>query len=237
MLSYRALERITGILLIALIPAFILSTFAVSEVDTYEKSFRLAFTEIADDRTALMMGTGFLLVASLVWVALAALLYLVFRPHEPALALLGTFGFLAAGFAFMVGGFVGAGLIDLAGDYGKAGPTEAGAIVTSARPLAVILESALYIGAIIGLALSVLVFGPYRVEEGPAPRAGGTGNSRRLPDPLDLRLLVHGDGGCYGHVALAPPYRRLDGGAGDPGSARRATVACGPNSGNTGMMN
>ena len=159
MLSYRALERITGILLIALIPAFILSTFAVSEVDTYEKTFRVALKEIADDRATLMMGTGFLLVASLMCVALAALLYLVFRPHEPALALLGTFGFLATGFAFMVGGFVGAGLIDLAGDFAKAAPTGASAIVTSARPLAVILESAFYIGANLGLALSALVFG------------------------------------------------------------------------------
>ena len=71
MLSRIGISRLTGVLLIAFIPALILSTFVIDSVDTYERDFREAFAGIADDPAQLRIGVAFTMAASLLSLVLA----------------------------------------------------------------------------------------------------------------------------------------------------------------------
>ena len=76
MLSNIGINRITGVLLIAFIPAIILSTFTIDSVDTYDREFHEAFQEIADGPTHFRIGLASTMVVGL----LAA------YPHRPSSA-------------------------------------------------------------------------------------------------------------------------------------------------------
>ena len=97
MLSNISISRVTGVLLIAFIPAIILSIFVVNAVDTYDTEFREVFKGIADSPTQLRIGLAATMVASVLSVLPAGALYLSLSAHHRALAVFGTLGLLFTG--------------------------------------------------------------------------------------------------------------------------------------------
>ena len=160
MLSNIGINRIAGVLLIALIPAIILSIFVVNAVDTYDTEFRAVFEEIADGPTQLRIGVGATMVASFLSLALAGALYLTLSPHHKALALFGALGLLFTSVLWIVSGISGIALDRMAGGFNNVFSTAQKASVTSgAQPLGFMVESALFIGLIITLPLASIAFG------------------------------------------------------------------------------
>ena len=171
MLSRIGISRVTGLLLIALIPALILSTSVIDSLDTYERDFREAFEGIADDPVQIRIGVAFTIAASLLSVALAGALYLRLSPHHKALALFGALGFLVTGVLLMLAGIWGIALDRMAGEFDKAHDlSRATSLTDSAQPLAFMIESAIFPALLVTLPLSLIVFGSLIARAGGAPR-------------------------------------------------------------------
>lgn len=170
MLSKIGIGRVTGVLLIAFIPAFLLSTLVINSVDTYEREFREVFEDIAHDPTQLRVGVAFTMAASLLSVVVGGALFLTLSPHHRALALFGALGFHGPSVLLMVAGVSGMAMDQMAGEFNKALSVSAATGVTdSARPLAFMIESALFPALIVTLPLGLIAFGALIVRTGAAP--------------------------------------------------------------------
>ena len=177
MLSNIGINRITGVLLIAFIPAIILSTFTIDSVDTYDREFHEAFQEIADGPTHFRIGLASTMVVGLLSLVLAGALYLTLSPHHKALALFGALGFLGTGGLWAVAGVSGIALDQMAEEFDKAivvaQATQATRTADGARPLAFIIEAAFFPALVIMLPVTLIAFGTLFVRTGAVPRWQG----------------------------------------------------------------
>ena len=159
-----------GLHLITFIPAIILFSAALDSVDTYEKEFTDVFQEIADSPTQFRIGLASTMVASFLSVLLGGALYLTLSPHHRALALFGALGFLFTGALWAVSGISGIALDRMAGEFNDVfNAAQKASITSSAQPLGFMFESALFIGMLIPLPLSVVAFGALFVRAGVVP--------------------------------------------------------------------
>ena len=106
-------------------------------------------------------------LSSVILVAAATALYVTFRPHERALAMFGSFVFLAAGVGFMGSAVTGMALFELGDEFGSASGAQADRLVTTARAVALVDFSS---GAFLFLALGLLAFGALIAWSGALPR-------------------------------------------------------------------
>ena len=118
MLSKRGIERVAGILFPVIAVLVLLSIFIPVEIETPVDEFQASLQDIADHQERNLVGLSFGLVANLLTIASAAMLYLTFRLHHRPLALLAAFWFLAAAAIFMVSDSAKLALDSLAQQFG-----------------------------------------------------------------------------------------------------------------------
>lgn len=173
MLSKGAIERITGVLFLLLLVSIILSfTVGIDEIDTERDKFREQLLEIVDDKDRYTAGLGFDVFANFLTVPIAALLYLLFRPHHRSLALVGTLAFVAAAATFMVNDMAAFALKSQAEDFVAASGTQADSIESSARAMALAGEAASALGETF-IVMALLAFGSLFILSGAVPRLLG----------------------------------------------------------------
>ena len=98
MFSQRGMERLAAALLLLTVVGVVVSVFTYPEpLDTSTREIRGTLLEIEEDSRLFLTSTAFFVFVSLIAIPLAGALYLAFRPFDRSLALLGAFGFLAAG--------------------------------------------------------------------------------------------------------------------------------------------
>ena len=172
MVTQRNIERLTGLVFLALLASIIIG-FAISpEMDTNREEFTDTLVDIATHPRETAAFLGVVVVGHLLTVALAGFLYLVFRPHERNLALLGSFAFVAAGAVFMGADAVTFALRSLAEDFLVARGAEGSAIFSNARALALAGEFFIGVGFTF-IALAVLAYGALVIWSGAVPHALG----------------------------------------------------------------
>lgn len=125
MLTSTPSERITGIILIVLVPiiiaTFLLGTAVGLGVDIDADDFREEVQDLADNqgRVVAQAGLSFLLAA--IFIAAAAAMYVTFRSREPTLALFGSLGFFAAAAGFLAAAATSIALGDLGDEFWREG--------------------------------------------------------------------------------------------------------------------
>ena len=158
MLSKRGIERVAGILFPVIAVLVLLSIFIPVEIETPVDEFQASLQDIADHQERNLVGLSFGLVANLLTIASAAMLYLTFRLHHRPLALLAAFWFLAAAAIFMVSDSAKLALDSLAQQFAAASGPDSGTVETVARAMALLGEFTEHLGATF-IALGVLTFG------------------------------------------------------------------------------
>jgi hypothetical protein len=141
-LSQRAIERITGGLLIAYMGAVIVAVAARVASNADQEPFRTSLQLIAANRELYLTSLVSNLISNFLLVALAGGLYLTFRPRQRYLALLGASMFLAAGLIWMVSNISGLALAQLAQEFAKAPGSEGDMFAASARAVELTREFA-----------------------------------------------------------------------------------------------
>ena len=168
----KGIERWAAALLLLTVVGVVTSIFTYAEpIDTSREQIVRTLEEIAGDSNLFVTSTAFFILTSLIMVPLAAVLYLAFRSHGQALALLGAFGFIA-------GGVLNAGLAmarfalpPLAEDFevAVAGSTQAAIILGDVRVVGSMVEIMASMGGM-GIALGVFAFGILIARTGALPR-------------------------------------------------------------------
>ena len=172
MFSNRVLERVAGVLFLLVLISLIL-IFALSiDVDTRRGEFGDSLRDIADNEGRYLTSLAFDFVSNLLTVALAAVFYLVFRPHGRHLALLGAFAFVAAGVTFMVSNAASLALNSLAEDFVAASGSQAETLESTARAVALTGEFALFGGTTL-FSLALLALGSLIIWSRACPRELG----------------------------------------------------------------
>ena len=111
-----------------------------------------------EDRGQYLTSKTFVLVVSVLWIAVAGTLHAVFRSHDRTLALLGTSLFMVVGVSFLIHAAAGFALIDLAEEFAEPHDVEASAVFTSARAIAFVGITDIF-GLFIVLPFGLLSFG------------------------------------------------------------------------------
>ena len=225
MLTKNDIDRIAGVLLVLLVVAFVVSIVTQVDVRFDRPDVREDLQGLIDDEALYATKTAFRLAGSLLLVVTGGALYLVFRSHDPALALFVLLGLLAAGKAGALSSLNSFGLMFLARDFVDATGAEADALASVARALKLI-ESVAFLTTITMLGVGVLSIGVLilRKQDYVRPPVDGGLDRRqhercplpntghRFPDglaalphpgdrPADTRLARAG----LGVVALSPP--------------------------------
>jgi hypothetical protein len=141
-LSQRAIERITGGLLIAYMAAVIVSVAARVASNADQESFRASLQLIAANQGIYLTSLASNLASNFLLIASAGGLYLTFRTYQRYLALLGASMFLAAGLTWMVSNTSGLALAQLAQEFATASGPLADMFMTSARAVELMREFA-----------------------------------------------------------------------------------------------
>jgi hypothetical protein len=160
-LSQRAIERITGGLLIVYMAAVIVAVAARVASNADQEPFRASLQLIAANQGLYLTSLVSNLISNFLLVASAGGLYLIFRPRQRYLALLGAFMFLAAGLIWMVSNISGLALTQLAQEFAAASGSQADMFMTSARAVELTREfagkTALTLAALVLLAFGGLM--------------------------------------------------------------------------------
>lgn len=169
MFSKTFIERGTGLamlLILGLMVAMMGSGFGIGADEEY---FRDDFPRLAQDPDG--FGAGLLIGSVLGVVAIGAAggLYLTFRPFDPVLATIGSFGLVAAGVLLIVDMGFGRAVHDLAKEWSSTNGTPGDPIWTSARTAALSLEF-LAFSSILLMIASLVAFGILAVLKAALPR-------------------------------------------------------------------
>ena len=151
-------DRFAGILMIMLAGAVIVSIVTHVDIETaggaFGGAFRESLQDLIADREQHLISVSFGLLANVLIVAVGALAYLILRPHDRVMALLGAFAFIAAGATLMVNDIIGIALATLAEDFEVANATQGNVILTIGPAIAAAGLAAFAIGVtFIGLGL------------------------------------------------------------------------------------
>ena len=167
--SKTLIERGTGLamlLIVALLVAMAGTGFGIGAGEEY---FRDDFPKLARDldgfEAGLMMGS----VLGLVAIAAAGGLYLTFRPFDPVLATIGSFGLVAAGVLLIVDMSFGWAVHDLAKEWSAANGTAGDPNWTSARTAALSFEFLGFFSILLMIA-SFVAFGVLTLVKAALPR-------------------------------------------------------------------
>ncbi len=172
MFSKRGIEILAGALLLATVVGVVVAIVTYPEpIDTSIDEVRETLVEIADDRDLFVVSISFATFANLIAILLAGALYATFRSHDRTLALLGSFGFLAAGVLELSATRGLAGLLALAQDYVSATGAETDAIVAAARAMGPV--ATLGFPGATGIAIGMLAYGALVVRTQAVPRLVG----------------------------------------------------------------
>lgn len=170
MFSKRGIDYLAGSLLIGIVVTVLVSLAVVPITDeTFREDAAEYLMKIADDRGLFATFIGLDLASNLLGIGAAAALYLVFRSHDRNLALLGSAGFLAASVIFLTGNMIMIALESLAKDYAAATGAGAAAVLLSARPIGLMLDSVFVMGGT-GLAIGFLSYGLIVFRTGAIPK-------------------------------------------------------------------
>ena len=203
MLSKRKIEYLAGALLIAMAAAVVVS-IAVNPISaqTFKEDPSGVLVDIAVDRNLFITSAIFDLLSNLLSIPLAAVLYLAFRSHDRNLALLGSFGFLAAAMLFLTADMILVSLAPLAQDFVVASGQQADSVLSSATAIGLMLDAAVAMGAV-GIALGVFSFGLLIITTGALPRwIGVFGIVGGIVSPFFWLLFVNDDLVIVGFVGL-----------------------------------
>ena len=203
MLSKRKIEYLAGALLIAMAAAVVVS-IAVNPISaqTFKEDPSGVLVDIAVDRNLFITSAIFDLLSNLLTIPLAAVLYLAFRSHDRNLALLGSFGFLAAAMLFLMSDMILVSLAPLAQDFVVASGQQADSVLSSATAIGLMLDAAVAMGAV-GIALGVFSFGLLIITTGALPRwIGVFGILGGIVSPFFWLLFVNDDLVIVGFVGL-----------------------------------
>ena len=200
--SKRGLDYLAGALLIALVVTILVGivTHVMSvSAETFREDARGVLADIVEDRDLFIVSTAFDLAGNLITIALAAVLYMVFRSRDQTLALLGSFGFLAAAVLFLVVDMVAISLISLAEDYAV---SQSDSILHAARAIGLMIDVAFMMGAV-GIALGALSYGLLVLRTNALPRWMGVfGIAGGIVAPFGWLLFVDTDLVAVGFVGL-----------------------------------
>jgi Domain of unknown function (DUF4386) len=141
-LSQRALERITGVLLVAYMAAVIVAVAARVASNADQEPFRASLQLIAANQSLYLTSLVSNLISNFILIALSGGLYLTFRPSQRYLTLLGTFMFLGAGLIWMVSNISGLSLAQLALEFTTASGSQADMFMSSAQAVELTREFA-----------------------------------------------------------------------------------------------
>ncbi|MEE9199252.1 MAG: DUF4386 family protein [Dehalococcoidia bacterium] len=194
MLSKRGVDYLAGGLLLALVLTVVvfIATNPIS-ADTFREDPAGVLRDIAENHSRFVLSTVFDIASNLIAIALAAALYLAFRAHDRNLALLGTFGFLAAGLLFLTADMVKISLESLSEGFPEARGAQAESLLNSARAVGYMVDGAVVM-AFTGLAIGVLSYGLLVITTSALPRwIGGLGILGGLVAPFGWLLFVESD--------------------------------------------
>ena len=202
MFSKRGLDYLAGVLLIATVATVLVTISTYPTPDTFREDARRFLVDIVEGRNLFIVAIAFDLASNLIIIPLAAVLYLVFRSHDRTLALLGSFGFLAAAVLFLVVDMVAIPLISLAEDYAGAIGVQADSILNAARAIGLMTDVAVAMGAV-GMALGGLSYGLLVLTTNALPRWMGVfGIAGGIVALLMWLLFVDTDLAPVGYVGL-----------------------------------
>ena len=174
-LSKKGIDRVSGFLLVGLAIATVLS-IAMGLPDIRAEEFSKTFQGIVDNQDRQYLALVVLHVSSVLILALAAALYLAFRPFDPALAPVGAVCLVALGFTYILANVAGGVLANIAEEYHPAPAAQIGIpgvnapVLVIARAVTMLQVFAWYVGAFTFLPLSLLAFGAIISRSGALPR-------------------------------------------------------------------
>ncbi len=169
MLSKTGVDRVSGILLIGLAVATVLS-MATTLLDVTAESFSTTFQGVVENPRTQFLALVALHVSSVLVLVLAAMMYLAFRPFDAALALVGALGLVALGFTFVMANVAGGAMVNLAEEYETASAANVDVLLSSARAMTMLQVFAWFFGAFTFLPLSLLTFSAVITRSGALPR-------------------------------------------------------------------
>ena len=202
MFSKIGLDYLAGVLFIALVATVAVAIATNPVPDTFREDARGWLSDLVQDRDLFIVSTAFDLASNLIGIALAAVIYLVFRSHDRNLALIGSFGFLAGTVLFLVVDMVSVPLISLAEDYAGATGTQAESILSASRAIGLMIDVAFAMGAV-GIALGFLSYGLLVLTTNALPRwMGVLGVAGGIVAPFGWLLFVDTDLVVIGFIGL-----------------------------------
>ena len=173
MFSQRGIERFAAALLIISVVAVVVSVVTYAEpIDLGNPGtaeIHDTLREINDDGDLFLTSTAFFIFASLISIPMAAGLYLAFRDHDRALALLGSFGFLTVGVINSSLAMTRFAIHHLAEDFVIGTAAQQAIVVMDARVLGSMIDFMAPTGAM-GIALGVFAYGLLVVRTSVLPR-------------------------------------------------------------------
>jgi len=194
MLSKRGVDYLAGGLLIALIVTFLVQIFVDPiGADTFKEDPAGILRAIAENQTQIVVSTAFAIAGNFILILFAAALYLTFRAHDRNLALIGSFGFLAAGVLFLTIDLVVISLYTLSESFTQASGAQAESILNSASAVGLMADPAAAM-SLLGLAIGFLSYGLLVVTTGAVPRwIGWFGIVGGLVAPFGWLYLIEAD--------------------------------------------
>lgn len=203
MFSRRSLDFIAGALLLGTVATAVvsISTLPIS-AETFREDATGVLVNIAGDHDLFIVSTAFDIASNLIAIPLAAFLYMVFRSHDRNLALLGSFGFLAAAGIFLTGNMVMISLVSLAQEFTAATGGEARSVLNSARAVGLMADAAFAMGAV-ALSMGIFSYGLLVLRTDALPRwIGVFGIVGGIVAPFGWLLFVSNDLAAIGSIGL-----------------------------------
>ena len=197
MIDHRAVERAAGGLLILVVVAFGISIATFVQFDVDREEVRASLNAVNADREMYAFSWFGTLVGGMLLTPTAGALYLVFRLHDPSLAIWGLTGLLAASVAFIAATGAFFGIYFLADDFAQTGGEHAASIVSVARAMGFAGYTA-WAGGITLAGSGVLSIGLLIARD------------RRMPTPLGLWAVAGGATMLLGWSVVTPLPQSLD---------------------------
>ena len=208
MLSKRGNEYLAGALFIGVVATIVganasgaVATAPVS-VGIFIENVPRGLVAISEDRSLYILSTIFDLAANLITIPLAAMAYIVFRSHDRTLALLGSFGLLAAALLSLTRDMSYISLLFLAQDFAGATGAQIDAVLAASRAVGIMLDASFAMGST-AVALGVFSYGLLVLTTSALPRwIGVFGVLGGIVAPFGWLLFLQVDLAAIGLIGL-----------------------------------
>lgn len=190
MSSQRNIERLCGVLLIAMLAATIASGATDIYVDPRRDKIGNSLREISGNEAQYLASLSLGILIGLITPVLSAAIYLVFSRQERPLALLGAFALMAAGITSLVAGVFRFAIFSLSEDLSATSGPDSDVLTAIARALAYGNDRVAFYATLTLLGLGVAAVGAVIVRRRILPRwlgwLGVIGGLLMILDWLDL---------------------------------------------------